>query len=939
MLEELPKHYDPNKTQSKWYTFWEEGGFFKANPLSDRDPYCVILPPPNVTGALHIGHAFIDTLQDVIIRYRRMCGLEAVWIPGVDHAGISTQTVVEKHLMKKEGKRRKEYARTDFLNHVWQWKAEHEEKIISQLKQLGCSCDWTLQRFTMDEGSNRAVRLLFKRMYDEGLIYQGDYLVNWDPITQTALADDEVEYEEQETYLWHVKYPIEGEKGHVTIATTRPETLLGDVAVAVAKGDKRYEKLVGKRVVLPLTRRKIPLLADPSVDSNFGTGAVKVTPAHDPNDYEIARRHKLELINLLSPDGTFNENGLQFEGLSVKEARSLVVASLKKGGLLEKVEPYTNRVGVSYRSKGIIEPYLSKQWFVRMSAFKEDLIQAVTSGAVKFIPKQWEQTYFHWIENLRDWCISRQLWWGHQIPIWYHREQPERILCFAEGDLPPEVKGEPNKWKQDEDVLDTWFSSALWPFSTLGWPCQTDELKKFYPNATLITGHDILFFWVARMIMMGRYVMKRVPFFEVNIQGLIFGKSYWQKDREGGITYVDSHQKKEFDLGKSLPKGIFSKWEKMSKSKGNVIDPIEVIKSYGIDALRMSLGASATHAAQIDLDFRRFEKFKHFTNKVWNGSRFVLIHLSDLSSEDFRQGIGDLALEDRWILSRLNSVIQKMHLHFSEYHFDRAAKLCYFFFWNEFCAYYLEMAKPALSEGASKGKDKKKLLSIILLAAIRLMHPFAPFITEEVFHLLKSHFTPLKFSESDPYTQEAIKALISPACIVAPYPQVICLSDIDQKIEEKFEFLNKIVYEVRTIRAEIGLPPRELTDLIVEGKEEEIELLKENQRVISPLARIRSIKTESRAPLMLSAGKQVGSLKFILPLSGAHLDKEKKRLAKEREKKKEQSESLKKKLSLSQFISRAPREVVDQTKDAFEKLEAEIKTIDAKLVSLSDPKN
>lgn len=933
MNEDLPKHYSPDIVEEKWYYFWERKGYFHADPLSDKPPYCIVLPPPNVTGILHMGHALVDSIQDVMIRYKRMCGFETLWVPGTDHAGISTQTVVERHLMATEGKRRKDYSREAFLKHVWKWKEDNENRIVDQLKKLGCSCDWMRHRFTMDKELNEAVRTLFKKMYDEGLIYQGDYLVNWDPVTQTALADDEVEYEERDTHLWHLKYPLEDGSGHLVVATTRPETMLGDVAVAVSPEDERYKKWIGKHLILPLVGRKIPVLADPFVDPEFGTGVVKITPAHDPNDYEMGLRHGLEMINVLNPDGTLNENGLEFEGLTTEEARRLVVARLKEAGALEKIEPYTHRVGVSYRSKAIIEPYLSKQWFVKMTAFKDDLIDAVRSGKVKIIPKNWEQTYFHWIENLRDWCISRQLWWGHRIPVWFHKEDPSRMICYDGDELPPEVKAAPGEWEQDEDVLDTWFSSALWPFSTLGWPHQTNELKKFYPNSTLITGHDILFFWVARMIMMGKYVMGEVPFAETNLQGLIFGKSYWRQAEGGGIDYVTPDEKKAFDLGESLPKDVSSKWEKMSKSKGNVIDPIEIINTYGADAMRMALAASATQSMQIDLDRRRFEEFKNFTNKVWNGSRFVLMNLSDLTAETFAEGLdfSKLALEDQWILSRLNTVIEEMHIHLNGYHFDRAAMRCYSFFWDEFCAYYVEMSKPTLFGKRGEKTTKQKILVIALLASLRLMHPFAPFITEEIFHLLKEHFAHVKPSNSDPYTQEAIHALLSPACIVAAYPTVIRKEDISKEIEEKFQFMNEIVYAIRNIRAEMGLPPSTATDLIVEGSGKEFDLLQENAGIITSLVRIDAIKTDR--PEGFHSSAQVRSLKLIIPLPQELIEKEKKRLEKEKEKCVQQIASTKKQLSNPNFIERAPKELVEKTQQQLQDLEKSLQEIEKKLIS------
>ena len=897
--EELPKAYSPDLVEQKWYDFWERKGLFHVDPLSDRPPYCIVMPPPNVTGVLHMGHALVSTLQDILIRWKRMEGYEALWVPGLDHAGISTQTVVEKDLIAKHGKRRADYGREEFLEYVWKWKEKSEGRIVDQLKKVGCSCDWMRKRFTMDKDANLAVRTLFKKMFDEGLIYRGDYLVNWDPITETALADDEVEYEEKETKLWHFRYPLEENNGYLTIATTRPETMLGDVAVAISPKDPRYKVLIGKHVILPIVNRKLPIIADTYVDPEFGTGVVKITPAHDPNDWELGKRHNLPLINILNSNGTLNEKGLEYEGLTMEEARVALVKRMEELGHLDKVESYTHRVGVSYRSKAIIEPYLSKQWFIRMEPFKKKLINAVKKNKVKLIPKNWENTYFHWIENLRDWCISRQLWWGHRIPIWYH--ESGKVICFEGEGKPPEVEKDPKGWMQDPDVLDTWFSSSLWPFSSLGWPHKTNELKKFYPNSVLVTGHDILFFWVARMIMMSEYVTGEAPFPETSLQGLIFGKSYWRKNKDGGITYV-SHEEEGKD--------IHSKWEKMSKSKGNVIDPIEIINTYGADAMRMALSASATHSPQIDLDRRRFEEFKNFTNKVWNGSRFVLMNLN-ISAEEFMEGLGELGLDDRWILSVLNRTIDEMRKHLKGYHFDRAAMRSYTFFWDEFCAYYVEMAKPTLFGKGGDIKNKQKVLTIVLLSAIRLMHPISPFITEEIFHLLKEKFPGLKEVSSDPYTQEAIQALLSTACTIAPYPQVIQKEDISEEVEETFAFVNEVVYAIRNIRAEMQLPPSAATDVILEGKTKTIE---KHQSIISSLVRIKElIFNPKESPSGFTSSASIKDLKIIIPLPEEFKEKERERLTKEKEKLEKQIVSLKNQLSNPNFVKRAPKKLVEET--------------------------
>lgn len=852
MSEDFPSSYDPKNVEENCYQMWEENGFFHVDPHSEKPPYCIILPPPNVTGALHMGHALVDTVQDVLIRWKRMQGFEALWMPGVDHAGISTQTVVERHLIKTLGKRRKDFSREEFLSHVWQWKELNEKRIITQLKKVGCSCDWSRKRFTMDEVSNKAVRKIFKKMYDQNLIYRGDYLVNWDPVTQTALADDEVEYEEKESSLWYFKYPLEDGSDYITIATTRPETMLGDTAVAVSPKDERYKHLIGKNILLPITNRSIPIIKDHYVDPEFGTGAVKITPAHDPNDYEIGINHKLEMINIMTPDGKINEISEEFKGLSMSDARQAVVKKMQELGLVKKIEPYTLRVGISYRSKAIIEPYLSKQWFVRMEPFKEKLMRSIEDKNIKMVPKSFESTYFHWISNLRDWCISRQLWWGHQIPIWYHKDDPEKILCYDGEDLPEEVQKAPNDWRRDEDVLDTWFSSALWPFSTLGWPDNTQELQKFYPTSVLVTGHDILFFWVARMILMGEFALQEKPFAETFLHGLIYGKSYWKVDDEGNIHYLSLEERLDYDMGKPLPKDIHSKWEKMSKSKGNVIDPLEIIDSYGADAMRMALLSSLTHARQIDLDRRRFEEFKNFANKFWNSARFVFMNLDAqndleaLTAEKLSEGLDlkTLRIEDQWILSKYNNTIQSVEKHLSVYEFDKATQCVYSFYWDEFCAYFVEVSKPYLFGKVLSKKEretKQKLLAIILLGSVRLLHPFVPFITEQVFQMLKKRFFGLSLKENlDPYSKDFIESLSKEACIVSLFPKAL-KTDISEEKEKDFELISKCLYQIRNIRADMGLPPSTACDVyFILSKDSPISrILQENSHLISSLVKIK----------------------------------------------------------------------------------------------------
>jgi valyl-tRNA synthetase len=947
----LPKAYEPKKVEEKCYSLWEDRKYFGINEDSDAEAFGIVIPPPNVTGVLHMGHALVNVLQDVLVRWKRMSGYEALWVPGTDHAGIATQTVVERHLIATQGKRRVDFERGEFIRHVWQWKKNNEARILQQLKRVGCSCDWSRQRFTMDEGCNKAVRTMFKKMFDEGLIYQGDYLVNWDPVTQTALADDEVEYEEKKSFLWYFKYPIKDSNDHVVIATTRPETMLGDTAVAVSPKDERYKHLIGQHILLPITHREIPIIADDFVDPEFGTGVVKVTPAHDPNDYQMGLRHDLEFINIMTPDAKINENGGKFAGMKRENARIAVVDRMKDQGLLERVEPHTHRVGVSYRSKAVIEPYLSKQWFIRMEPFRDKLKSVVQEGRVKIIPKNWENTYFHWIDNLRDWCISRQLWWGHRIPIWYHRDDPDRMICYEGEGTPPEVEASPGEWYQDEDVLDTWFSSALWPFSALGWPEKSRDVARFYPNSVLITGYDILFFWVARMILMGEYAMEEPPFPEVFLHGLIYGKSYWRNDPEhGGIIYVDEEERLAYDLGTPTPKGVFSRWEKMSKSKGNIIDPLEIIDQYGTDAMRMALCASASHASQIDLDRRRFEEFKNFANKIWNGARFVFMNLEAdeegtlpaLTTEGFSKGLdeGLFTLDDKWILSAMGAVVKEVNRLLTEYSFDQAAMAAYDFFWKEYCSYYVEVNKPFLfgREGTPEVREnKQKLLVIVLCSSLRLMHPMAPFITEEIFQLLKERFAGVTPQDGvDPYTAEAVKALTSDACIIAPYPKVLRESDIDTNVNEMFSHMEEAVYTIRNIRGEMALQPSVKTDVHIVGPAESTSCISDNISFIKALVRVENLNVSTEVPnLPFSSMGVVGDIKIIIPLPEELREKERIRLEKEVEKLVASIERLTKQLANEAFVARAPKVLVEKNRLNLEKQQQELDHITEKLAGLN----
>ena len=699
---ELPTRYNHAASREQWYEFWEKNDLFHARSDSKKPPYSIVIPPPNVTGKLHIGHALNNTLQDVLCRWRRMEGDEVLWMPGTDHAGIATQNVVEKEL-HAQGLSRHDLGREKMVERIWKWKEEYGGTIIRQLRYMGCGCDWARERFTMDEGLSAAVREVFVRLYHEGYIYRDTYLVNWCPRCHTAISDDEVEYEDENGAFYYIKYPYADGSGYLTIATTRPETMLGDTAVAVHPEDDRYREIAGREVILPLMNRRIPVIVDSYVDREFGTGSLKVTPAHDINDFEIGRRHNLDSVNIFKEDASINENGGPYQGMDRLEARKKIVEDLKKQGLIEKIENMTHRVGGCYRCDTLIEPFLSLQWFVKMEPLMKEPLEAVRDGRTRFIPKIWENTFFAWVENVRDWCISRQIWWGHRIPVWYCDECGKETVTVDDPSKCAHCESE--NIHQDPDVLDTWFSSALWPFSTMGWPEDTQELKKFYPTSVLVTGHDIIYFWVARMMMSGLHFMKEVPFSEVYITALV-------RDAQG---------------------------RKMSKSLGNAIDPIDVIDKHGVDAMRFTLSIMAAQGRNINLAEERIEGYRNFTNKIWNAARLVLATVED--NQVIEEGASsELAWPDRWILSRLQHTIQATVKGMREYKFNEATEAVYQFVWHEYCDWYLELIKRRLygSDSAAKIAAQRTALSV-LETALRLMHPFIPFLTEEIWQMLKKN--------------------------------------------------------------------------------------------------------------------------------------------------------------------------------------------------------
>lgn len=929
-MKELAKTYSPEETEKKQTKNWEDAEIFKADPSSHKPSFSIVMPPPNVTGILHMGHSLVTVLQDILIRFKRMKGFETLWVPGTDHAGIATQTVVEKALLKSEGKHRRDYDREEFINRIWQWKEKSEQVIVEQLKKMGCSADFSRFRFTMDPTANLAVREEFKRLYDQGYIYQGDYLINFDPLTETALSDDEVEYEDRVGHLYYFKYHLKDDAGYLTIATTRPETMLGDTAIAVSPKDERYRHLIGKSVHLPIINRIIPIIADHHVDPTFGTGVVKVTPAHDPNDYRMGLEHNLKMINIFTTNGRINENGAPFTGLSIQEAREAVIQEMQRLNLLEKVEKIHHRVSISYRSKAVIEPLLSKQWFLKMEPFKKRLKELVETEEVKLIPESWKHTYYHWIHNLRDWCISRQLWWGHRIPVWHHKITKEKI-CFSGEGLPEQVQKEPELWVQDPDVLDTWFSSALWPLSTMGWPNIGDDFTKFFPTSVLVTGHDILFFWVARMMIMSEHICQKPPFENVFLHGLIFGRSYWRKDANGVVHYVSQEEKKSYDLGQPLPKDVESKWEKLSKSKGNVIDPLEMIQDYGTDALRMALCSIANQSPQIDLDRRVFEEHKNFANKIWNAARFICMNLVTLEKEELSQGLdNNLLLEDKWLLSQMNRLAHAVSIAIDGFRFEQAAYLVYDFFWNKFCAFYLEIAKPHLFEKITleSKKNKQKLLLIALGSLLRLLHPMAPFITEELFQILHEHFgdiSPKK--DADPYTKECLEALSSAFCAIASYPICLDSKDIKDAVEKEFDLIQSIVNSCRNLRQEANIALHENVDLYLMGADH-----LEAKNILEAQLKLKNLYFVTTPPQLNEfASKNIENIKIWIPLSKEHSEKEMIRLQKELEKHLILREKLVQQLSNEQFIEKAAKELVQKQKATLCQVEETIATITSRL--------
>jgi valyl-tRNA synthetase len=863
---EKEKAYDPKSVEERWYAAWVAAGSFHADPSRPGDPYSIVIPPPNVTGSLHMGHALNITLQDVLLRYARMNGLNALWLPGTDHAGIATQNVVEREL-RKEGISRQELGREAFVERVWKWKEQSGGTILRQLKRLGAACDWERERFTMDEGLSRAVREAFVRLYRKGLVYRGRYIINWCPRCRTALSDLEVSYVEKKGALWYIRYPgMSGEQG-VVVATTRPETMLGDTAVAVNPKDERYSGLVGATVRLPLMNRPIPVVADAMVDREFGTGAVKITPAHDVNDFELARHHELPSVRVIDESGTMTPDAGAFAGMDRFACRAAVVSKLAEEGLLVREEPYLHNIGLCYRCQTVVEPSESMQWFVKTKPLAAPAIRAVREGETRIVPAQWEKTYFEWMENIRDWCISRQIWWGHRIPAFHCRACGETMVGV---DPPPRCEAcGGTDLRQEEDVLDTWFSSGLWPFSTLGWPERTADFERYYPTSVLVTGFDILFFWVARMMMMGIEFTGKAPFRDVVIHALV-------RDAKG---------------------------DKMSKTRGNVIDPLEVIDRFGTDAFRFTLVALAAQGRDIRMSDDRVEGYRNFMNKLYQAGRFVRMHVDDATPWELPD---DLPVTDRWILSRLQRVIDEVRRGIEEYRFNEAGSAFYQFVWHEFCDWYLEMIKPALSPetGEVERQVQRAVLIRVYEMILALGHPFIPFLTEELWHALPGK-----------------RGLLYDR----PYPAVD-VGATDENVEEEMAHLMEVIRAVRNIRSELNVPPGRKVVVRLKGQSEDLEFLRAHEEIVRRLARASLVAyVDADYIPVQDATAVVNDIEVCLPLAGLiDFGQEAKRLRKEVEKANAEYARVAGQLGNARFTANAPTDIVDALRDREAALEQKI---------------
>ena len=869
--------YDPKATESRWYEYWESQGFFRADRRSGRSPHTIMMPPPNVTGALHMGHALQDTIQDALTRMRRMQGREALWMPGKDHAGIATQNVVERALKKKESKTRFDVGREAFVEKIWEWVDEYGDRILRQKRRLGDSCDWERERFTMDTGYVKAVQTVFVKLYEAGLIYRGNYLVNWCPVDRTALSDEEVDNVERDGFLWHIRYPMVDGSGHVTVATTRPETMLGDVAVAVHPSDERYAALVGRQVQLPLTHRSIPVIADPYVQQEFGTGALKITPGHDKNDFDVGRRHGLDIFSIIAEDGTLTQECGPYAGMDRFEAREQIIEDLTAGGFLEKIEPYTSTVPVSQRSKAIVEPLLSRQWFVKMKSLSEPAMQVVKEGKIKFYPQRWENEYFRWLEEIRDWCISRQLWWGHRIPVWYYTDS-EGAIDEARGFVVSVEPPQPGM-VQEEDVLDTWFSSWLFPFATLGWPDEDEkaqaDLRYFHPTDVLVSGYDILFFWIARMIMASLYFTGEVPYRDVFITGMI-------KDKLG-------------------------RW--MSKSLGNGIDPLELIERYGADAVRFYLTVLCAQGQDIRLDPAGFQMGRNFANKIWNAFNVFGRFIAPGKNYQRTRSIQELDLVERWMLTRLAMCIASVEESLTRYRLNEAANQLYTTFRSDYCDWYLELVKP--KAGTIMSEESTALAMEIYEQLIQLLHPFMPFITEELWHRLRPR------ADGD-------------ACMVSEWP--VASKERDLTSIEQFGFLQEVVTAIRNLRSRYGVSPGKYIQVTLSLPKEQLEwvdVMISHEVYYTKLARVKKLRVGVEIPKPPQCASAVLGSAMIYVQGMFDPVEERQRLARELAQKEEFLFRVQKKLQ--NFVRRAPAKVVEHERQKETDARAEIEKLRASL--------
>lgn len=857
--------YNPKEIEQQWYTYWEEKGYFHEEVDTNKEPFSIVLPPPNVTGQLHMGHALDNTLQDILIRTKRMQGYNVLWMPGTDHAGIATQVKVEENIMKTEGKSRHDLGREEFLKRVWEWKQEYGSTIVKQIRSLGASCDWTRERFTLDEGYHEAVLKVFVALYEKGLIYRGERITNWCPNCLTALSDIEVEHEDENGHLWHIKYPVIGEEDvFLTVATTRPETMFGDVAVAVNPNDERYAHLVGKELLLPFVNRHIPIIADEYVDQSFGTGCVKITPAHDPNDFEMGQRHNLESIVVMNPDGTMNAGAGHFVNMPRELARKQVVAELEAQGLLEKVEEHGHSVGHCSRCNTTVEPMVSKQWFVSMEPLAKPALEVVRDKSIEFVPERFTKTYTNWLESIRDWCISRQLWWGHRIPAWYCQDCGETIVTTETLTECPHCHG---KVEQDPDVLDTWFSSALWPFATMGWPDNTEEVKHWYPTSVMVTGYDIIFFWVARMIFMGLEFKEEIPFKHVFIHGLV-------RDSQG---------------------------RKMSKSLGNGINPLEVIEEYGADALRFTLVTGNTPGNDMRFYMERVEANRNFANKIWNASKFVLMNLEGFD-ESFVPSAEDYTLADKWILEEYNKTVTNITNNLDKFELGEAASAVYDFIWNTYCDWHIELAKPRLynKEGGRDRQTAQYLLVSILRHMMELLHPFMPFVTEHIWQHL-------------PHEGESI--------MVAPWPSTLSMEGFGSAAAHMNVMMDGIK-GIRNMRAEMNVPMGKRSEVILVPATEELKGILETHgdyfHTLGWAEKVTVLSPDSPKPENATVTVVNGLEVYLLLKDLIDADKEKERIAKEQATVLKEIARLEGKLNNQGFLAKAPEAVVAKEKEKLE---------------------